>query len=176
MTDKNKKTSASFAQAGLNPKTLFWVGLAIVLVLAVAAVTVWRPASSPFSLTKGEVNVMVVLRNTRTAEYTLTYEGKQPVTLERVLPMLQGQTLHMDVKEMEVEAGAQVYPVDNTGGLVAEAPLVLGKGDSFRVRITFLGQSLGVNVLYGFRLGYQEGGQSTTFDLILKDQYTVFVE
>ena len=176
MSDKNKKTSASSAQTGLNPKTLFWVGIAIVLVVAAAAVVVWRTTDSPFSLTKGDVNVMVVLRNTRTAEYTLTYEGKQPVTLERVLPMMQGPTLHTDVNEIQVQVGDQVYPVDNAGELVAEAPVVLGKGDSFQVRITFLGQSLGANVLYGFRLGYQEGGQSTTFDLILKDQYTVFVE
>jgi hypothetical protein len=54
--------------------------------------------------------------------------------------------------------------------------LVLQPGDVFDVQITFRGQTLGGNYLYGFEIGFLEGARERIVQLVLDYDYAIVVE
>jgi hypothetical protein len=44
------------------------------------------------------------------------------------------------------------------------------------VQVTYLGQTLGGNYMYGFRIGYGDDPEAEPFDLIAEFDYAIIVE
>ncbi len=120
-----------------------------------------------FTLTQGDEALVILLRDTQDGVYTLQYNGRQPVEITGVQTMLAGEILHMDVEGVSLESDSQqVAVVQNQ----VEEPFRVQPGETFQVHVTFSGQTLGYNYLYGFRLTYTGGGGTPrTFDALDKD-------
>jgi hypothetical protein len=90
--------------------------------------------------------------------------------------MLAGQVLRVDVRQVAVVHGDQEYVLGGDGRLPEGSELVLEPGEVFDVRVTFRGQSLGGNYLYGFEIGYLDGERERTVQLVLDYDYAIVVE
>ena len=74
----------------------------------------------------------------------------------------------MDVESVALENDTRQVQIEQNR--VAEGQSFrVEPGEVFRVRVTFSGQTLGYNYMYGFRLTYTEGGRTRTFDVTDKD-------
>jgi hypothetical protein len=153
-----------------------WV---IAALFIIGAVFLWYWQTSErnvFQIVGGEKSLLVLLRNEKSGEYTLRYVGRKPAQLESLKVMLGGEILHMDVMEVVVNHQGEEYVLSRVGKVPPGTAITLNPGDEFTVRVTFLGQTLGGNYLYGFRLGYSLDGRARTYDLMLEYEYAVFVE
>ena len=180
MSQKTKKPSVTRKTAPAQSQSrLLWLGVGLALVLfVVVAFFVSRNNTIPFELTSGEVDPLVLLRNEETVMYEFTYSGNKPAELERLIPRIQlysDQVLVADVQDVFVVAGGQ--RVDLEDGYFPEGKQVLLQpGDVFELGVVYLGQELGWNRIYGFRLQYSVEGQSVDGELELSDDYYIFVE
>ena len=151
------------------PRTRFgWIGLgALALVLLLGYLVYQNQQAHLFTLERGDKALVILLRDTQDGVYTVRYNGRRPVDITGVQTMLAGEILHMDVEAVSLEDSTrQVVVVDNQ----AETPFRVQPGATFRVRVTFSGQTLGYNYLYGFRLTYTGGsGAPRTFDATDQD-------
>ncbi len=176
MAKKNKNTFQ--ADVGKSPKRL-WIGIAaavVVIVAAVAGFFAWQANVIPFTMAGGDKQVIVLLRAPHDGAYTLQYTGNASITLKRLLPMIQGPTLNMDVEEVVVIHGGQEYVLDTDGYLPEAANIVLQADDTIDVRISYLGQTIGSNRLYGFRLRYDQNSSLKEVVMELEEYYMVYVE
>ncbi len=144
-----------------------WIGLVVLLGVVLLAYLFYRNRQTHlFTLTQGDESLLILLRDTEDGVYTVQYNGRQPVEITGVQTMLAGEILHMDVEAVTLEGDTQqIAVVENQ----AEQPFRVSPGGTFRVRVTFSGQTLGYNYLYGFRLTYTGGGTPRTFDAVDKD-------
>ena len=177
MTQKQLKTIKK--KSGKSPSRLIWYGAgAAVLLFVVIAFFVYRASTIPFELTGGDTNPLVLLRNETTVTYEFTYTGNSPASLERMIPriqLFQGQVLVADVQHVWVEVdGEQV--VMEEGYFPEGVVLELQPGETFQIGVAYLGQELGWNRIYGFRIQYSLNGRSVDGELRLTDDYYVFVE
>ena len=158
---------------------LLWLGLgAAVVLFAVVAFLVSRGRSIPFEMTGGEEKPLALLRNDTTVFYEFTYSGAEPAVLERIKPRIQlyqDQVLVADVTAVFIRLADR--EIELADGYLPEAEvLTLQPGDTFELGVVYLGQELGWNRIYGFRLQYSTEGQSIDGELELKDDYYIFVE
>ncbi len=145
-----------------------WIGLGALALLVLLGYLVYQNQQAHlFTLERGDEALVILLRDTQDGVYTVRYNGRRPVDITGVQAMLAGEILHMDVEAVSLEDSTrQVAVVDNQ----AETPFQVQPGATFRVRVTFSGQTLGYNYLYGFRLTYSSGGGAArTFDATDKD-------
>jgi hypothetical protein len=153
-----------------------WIGVILIAVLA-AAVLIYRSQQGDrFSIVSGEKQILVLLRNEKSSDYRLRYQGRQPIDLNAVKVMLAGQVLHVDVKPVVLVKDGQELQVQPDGSLPPGTVLHLEPDDEFAVRVTYLGQTLGGNYLYGFKLGYSQDGRERAEDLVMQYDYEVIVQ
>jgi hypothetical protein len=155
-----------------------WV-LLVVGVLAVIGVVfaVLRTRTGQaFVLKQGDKEVLVLIRNDAEASYQLQYQGRGSVELRSIQPMLAGQILHVDVKQMVVSRGEPEIVVEPDGKLPEGSAITLQPGDVFDVKVTLLGQSIGGNYMYGFRIGYESGSSEQTFEVNMDFNYEIVVK
>lgn len=155
------------------------VGIIVVLILAVIAVAVYliiqNTNREAFLLADGDVVVVVLLRNEEEGRYTVEYRGSSPASIKNLQVILAGQILHVDVSRVSLTTENQSVTLQNNVVPEGEQFLV-NPGETFDVIVTYLGQSLGFNYIYGFRINYDEANQNTTIDVTDEDKYIVNVE
>jgi hypothetical protein len=163
-----------------NNRNLLWIGVGtVVLVFIVVAVFIWQQTSFPFSFVGGEENAIVLLRNPYDAEYQLEFTGEKPALLRRVLIQLESpqSVLHVDVEQITAIVGDQEVALDTSGYPPEGTQLTLQPGEIFTIRVTYYGQTIGAQYVYGFRLGYETNGTYKEDALTIKDrEFTVSVE
>lgn len=167
-----KKSNASSSR-------LLWYGAGAAMVLfVVIAYIVNRVTAIPFQLTGGDDNPLVLLRNETAVPYEFTYTGSSPASLERLIPRIQlyrDQVVVADVQRVYVEVDGEM--VEMVDGYIPEGvTLDLQPGQTFNVEVVYLGQELGWNRIYGFRIQYSVDGRSIDDELTLRDDYYIFVE
>ena len=171
---KNDKRQSRGRASGVT-----WV-LLVVGVLAVIGVVfaVLRTRTGQaFVLKQGDKEVLVLIRNDAEGNYQLQYQGRGPVELRSIQPMLAGQILHVDVKQMAVsKGGGPEIVVEPDGKLPEGSAITLQPGDVFDVKVTLLGQSIGGNYMYGFRIGYESGSSEQTFEVNMDFNYEIVVK
>ncbi len=146
-----------------------WITIGILLVAALAAWLVHKNQQAHlFTLKSGDDAVVILLRDIEDGVYTVQYNGRQPIEITGLHVMLAGEILHMDVESVALKNGAQEVRIEQNRVPEGETFRV-EPGDSFRVRITFSGQTLGYNYMYGFRIAYTAGEREAVFDLSDKD-------
>jgi hypothetical protein len=174
---------------GKQPRTrtssgwLGWLAIAALVVVAIAVFVWWLQNRQVFEIQGGDEQLLVLLRSDEQGAYQLRYEGRRPVDLQSLQVMLEGQVLHVDVVQVAVAPGdaaegesGQEIVLQGDGTLPAGSEFRLDPGEEFQVLVTFRGQTLGGNYIYGFRIGYQNGNRLRTYELNLNHQYAVFVE
>lgn len=175
----SKKSSSSRAAKPKNPSRMLWIGIgAAVVLFVVIAFIVSRGNKSPFEMTGGDTNPLVVLRNETTVYYQFEFKGGRPVELTRVIPriqLFQDQVMTVDVQAIALRTADGDIPLKD-GYFPEGESLALQPGDTFEIGVTYLGQELGWNRIYGFKLQYTQAGQSFESELELTDDYYVFVE
>lgn len=129
-----------------------------------------------FAMVSGEKSLVVLLRNDEQGVYRARYEGRQPVDLRSLHVMLAGQILHVDVKQVVLSYQGEEIILEPDGKLPSGMSLQLPPGAEFEVKVTFVGQSLGGNYMYGFRIGYGSGDQETLYELRAGYDYAIVVE
>lgn len=129
-----------------------------------------------FSMISGEKSLIVLLRNDKQGIYRARYEGRQPIDLRSLHVMLAGQILHVDVKQVILSYQGEEIVLEPDGKLPPGTSLQLPPGAEFEVKVTFLGQSLGGNYMYGFRIGYGRGDQESLYELKAGYDYAIVVE
>lgn len=172
-------SSTEKSSMGQGQSRLLWIGLGAAIVLfIVVAFLVSQNTSIPFEMTGGEEKPLVFLRDEKTVIYEFTYSGAQPAVLERIKPRIQlyqDQVLVADVESVFVRvAGNDIQLSD--GYFPEGEQLTLQPGETFELGVVYLGQELGWNRIYGFRLQYSTEGKSIDGELELKDDYYIFVE
>lgn len=156
-----------------------WIWLvAGALVLVAIVALVWQTQTrAAFVLHDGQDELLVLIRNDASGVYQVQYRGRQPIRLQWIKPMLAGQILHVDVKEVAVsKESTEVVLEQPAGALPEDQEILLEPGDVFNIRVTVRGQSIGGNYLYGFRIGYQDGTGEQTFEMVMDFDYEIIVE
>lgn len=155
------------------------IAIIAVIVLAVIAIGVYLLVQNvnrdSFILTDGDVAVVVLLRTEEVGRYTVEYQGSSPASIKNLQVILAGQILHVDVSQVSLATENQSITLENNNVPEGQQFLV-NPGESFSVSVTYLGQTLGFNYVYGFRINYDEANQNTTIDVMDKDKYLVNVE
>lgn len=153
-----------------------WLVLCILLTLVVLlpSCSVFNP--DPFAMVSGDDQLVVLLRGEKDGHYQVKYEGRNPTELNSLQVMLGGQILHVDIKQVTIIHNGQEVVLEGNGTLPEGAQLNLNPGDEFEVQVTYLGQTLGGNYMYGFRIGYGDNPQAEPWDLITEFDFAVIVE
>lgn len=146
----------------------------LLITLGLSSCSLINPAS--FEMMGGDEQVLVLLRNEKDANYQVRYEGRAQTELRSLKVMLGGQILHVDVREVTIFYDDQEIRLEGDGTLPEGTSLILSPGDEFNVRVTYLGQTVGGNYMYGFRIGYGEDPQAEPYDLIVEFDYSIIVE
>ena len=154
---------------------ILWVVLGV-LVISVIGFLVWRAGNQyAFVLQQGQKDLLVLIREDGQGDYRVKFEGPESVHMKSLHVMLAGQILHVDVKQVTLVFGDQEIVLEPNGSLPAGTDLNLKPGDTFTVHVTFLGQSLGGNYVYGFRIVYETNNNEQTYDLVMNYDYSVVV-
>lgn len=153
-----------------------WIVIGVLLAAAIGGYLWLNQDRQTFELQGGEKNLLVLIRNEKQGFYRVRYSGRQPIDLRSLRVMLAGQVLHVDVKEVTLLKGEQEVSLNGDGSLPEGSAFSLAPGEAFEVRVTFQGQTLGGNYLYGFRIGYDTGGRQGEYELVLEYQYAIVVE
>lgn len=173
---KGKKTSQSRSGKGVWRNAWLWVLVGVVGVLVIVFF-LWQSGNrQKFTLLDGDKQVLVLIRNEEDGTYRLRYEGRAPVDLRSLQVMLGGQILHVDVMQIAVTKGGQEVVLESSGQPPQGQPITLSPGEEFDVRVTFRGESIGGNYLYGFRIGYGAEGSEQLDELIMEYDYAINVE
>lgn len=154
----------------------WWVASGALLVVAVGLYFWISLNRYAFSLDEGPKQVLILIRQDVQTTYRVKFEGSRPVDLRSLHVMLAGQILHVDVKQVTLVSGDEEIVLLPDGSLPSGSRLNLDPGEVFDVRITFLGQSLGGNYLYGFKIDYGNEGRQGSYELVLDFDYSIIVE
>ena len=160
----------NFRRAGV------WLTVSIVLLLSisVSACSVVNPA--PFAMGGGDEQLVVLLRNDKDGHYQVRYEGRQPTELHSLHVMLGGQILHVDVAQVAINQGENIVILEGDGKLPEGSQVFFAPDEEFEVQVTYHGQTLGGNYMYGFRTVHGDDPQAEPVDLIAEFDYAVIVE
>ncbi len=161
---------------GNSPRETVWLVIsAVVLVgIVVASCSVVNP--DPFVMVGGDEQLLVLMRNDKDGYYQVRYEGRQPGELQSLHVMLGGQILHVDIVEVTIIQGENEVVLQGDGRLPEGSQVILEPGEEFEVRVTFHGQTLGGNYMYGFRIVHGDDPQAEPIDLVAEYDFSVIVE
>jgi FtsP/CotA-like multicopper oxidase with cupredoxin domain len=150
------------------------LGAAAVIVIGFFA---WRFLNTDtFVILNGEKELVVLIRNDKEASYRVEYQGRQPVEIQGLKVMLEGQVLHSDVQSVVLRRDGQAYPLAGDGSLPEGDSLTLQPGEAFDVVVTLRGQNRGGNYLYGFQIVYSTGENERTYRLVSDEKYAIIVQ
>jgi hypothetical protein len=175
MRDKVKNGSRR-SRGGARGTGWAWLLIGVLVIIGVVFVILRTRSGQAFVLEQGDKQVLVLLRNDAQANYQVQYQGRGAVALRSVQPMLAGQILHVDVKQMAVSKGEQEVVLEPDGKLPEGDAITLQPGDQFDIKATLSGQSVGGNYMYGFRIGYQSGSSEQTFEVNMDFNYEIVVK
>ena len=153
-----------------------WQALSLVLLFSIllASCSVVNP--DPFVMVTGDEQLVVLMRNDKDGFYQVRYEGRQQTQLQSLHVMLGGQILHVDVVEVAIiQNGAEVI-LKGDMSIPEGSQVIFQPGEEFEVRVTFHGQSLGGNYMYGFRIVHGDDPDAEPVELIAEYDYAVIVE
>lgn len=153
-----------------------WLALSVVLLFSIllASCSVVNP--DPFVMVAGDEQLVVLMRNDKDGFYQVRYEGRQPTQLQSLHVMLGGQILHVDVVEVAIiQNGAEVI-LKGDMSIPDGSQVIFQPGEEFEVRVTYHGQSLGGNYMYGFRIVHGDDPEAEPVELIAEYDYAVIVE
>lgn len=174
LAQREKKTPRSPGQK--NGRTWIWIIVVLAVVIGLAVIYWWSQNQHSFVLEAGEQEVVILLRNEEEAIYTIRHDANQNVDLRSVKVMLAGQILHVDVKQVAVLYADQEIVLESNGVLPPGTAITLAPGETFDVKITFVGQTVGGNYLYGFQIGHASGNRDQIYELELGYEYTIIVQ
>jgi hypothetical protein len=161
---------------GKFPKSVVWLALSTVLLVLIPLSSCSIVNPEPFAMAGGDEQLLVLLRNDKDGYYHVRYEGRQPTDLHSLHVMLGGQILHVDVVEVAIIQGENVVILEGDGTLPEGSQVVFAPDEEFEVRVTYHGQTLGGNYMYGFRIVFGDDPQAEPIDLIAEYDYAVIVE
>jgi hypothetical protein len=153
-----------------------WLILCIALSLGALLGSCSAINPKPFIMMGGDEQLLVLLRNEKEGHYQVQYDGRNPAELNSLHVMLGGQILHVDIQQVALIHNGQEVILAGNGTLPEGSQLILNPGDEFEVRVTYLGQTLGGNYMYGFRIGYGDDPQAEPWDLVAEYDFAVIVE
>lgn len=158
------------------PRAGVWLVVSVILLLSIplSACSVVNP--DPFAMVGGDEQLLVLLRNDKDGHYQVRYEGRQPTELHSLHVMLGGQILHVDVVQVAIIQGENIVILEGDGKLPEGSQILLAPDEDFEVRVTYHGQTLGGNYMYGFRTVHGDDPQAEPVDLIAEFDYAVIVE
>lgn len=176
MSVQKQEKKAPQKAARQNKRTWIWLVLGLIVVVGLVFIF-WRSQNRhSFVLQAGEQEVIILLRNEEEAIYTIRHDANQDADLRSVKVMLAGQILHVDVKEVALLYAGQEIVLESDGALPSGTNITLAPGETVDVRITFVGQTVGGNYLYGFQIGYATGSREQIYELELGYEYELIVQ
>ncbi len=158
------------------PRAGVWLVISAVLLVLVPLSSCSVVNPDPFAMVGGDEQLLVLLRNEKDGHYQVRYEGRQPSELHSLHVMLGGQILHVDVVQVAIIQGESIVILEGDGKLPEGSQILLAPDEEFEVRVTYLGQTLGGNYMYGFRTVSGDDPQAEPVDLIAEFDYAVIVE
>ena len=146
----------------------------LLLGLFISSCSIINP--DPFVMVGGDEQLLVLMRNDKDGYYQVRYEGRQPSELHSLHVMLGGQILHVDVVQVAIIQGEDEVILKGDATLPEGSRVVFEPGEEFEVRVTYHGQSLGGNYMYGFRIVHGDDPQAEPVELIAEFDFAVIVE
>ncbi|HEX6302697.1 MAG TPA: hypothetical protein VFZ76_00795 [Anaerolineales bacterium] len=176
MTDRSKSKRAK-SRGSLPRIPWIWLLVSALVIVAIVIVVLQTQTRQGFVLQAGERELLVLLRNDASGVYQVEYQGRGQIELQSIKPMIAGQILHVDVRQVSVSKDSNEAVLEQPAGtLPAGQEITLQPGDDFIIRVTLRGQSVGGNYMYGFRIGYQDGASEEIFELTMDFDYEIIVE
>jgi P pilus assembly chaperone PapD len=170
------RARVTMAAKHIPTKPKIWLFLLVMLILGFSISSCSAINPTPFAMAGGDEQLVVLLRNEKDGHYQVRYEGRNPTQLNSLKVMLGGQILHVDIAQVAINHNGQEIILQGNGMLPEGSQVTLAPGDEFEVRVTYLGQTLGGNYMYGFRIGSGDDPQAEPWDLIAEFDYAVIVE
>ena len=147
---------------------------ALLIGIALSSCSIANP--DPFVMVGGDEQLLVLMRNDKDGFYQVRYEGNKPAELHSLHVMLGGQILHVDIVHVAIIQGENEVILNGDGTLPEGSQVILETGEEFEVRVTYHGQTLGGNYMYGFRIVHGDDPGVDPIDLVAEYDYTVIVE
>jgi len=161
---------------GRNQKSSVGLVISIVLLFGILVSSCSLVNPDPFAMVGGDEQLVVLLRNEKDGFYQVRYEGNEPSVLQSLVVMLGGQILHVDIAKVAIIQGENEVILQGDGRLPEGSQVRLNPDEEFEVRVTYHGQTLGGNYMYGFRIVSGDDPGAEPFDLIAEYDYAVIVE
>ena len=161
---------------GISSPGKVWLVITAALLIAIALPSCSIVNPEPFVIAGGDEQLLVLMRNDEDGYYQVRYEGQQPAELHSLHVMLGGQILHVDVVQVAIIQGENEVILKGDATLPEGSQVILEPGEEFEVRVTFHGQSLGGNYMYGFRIVHGDDPQAEPIDVTAEYDYAVIVE
>ncbi len=146
----------------------------LILGLLLVSCSLINPGS--FSFVGGDEQLLVLIRNEQDGFYQVRFEGRDPAQLYSLHVMLGGQILHVDVVEVAILQDGQEVILEGDGKVPDGSQVMVEPDEEFEVRVTYRGQTLGGNYMYGFRMVYGDDPLAEPVDLIAEYDYAIIVE
>ena len=147
---------------------------ALLIGIALSSCSIENP--DPFVMVGGDEQLLVLMRNDKDGFYQVRYEGNKPAELHSLHVMLGGQILHVDIVHVVIIQGENEVILNGDGTLPEGSQVIFEPGEEFDVRVTYHGQTLGGNYMYGFRIVHGDDPGVDPIDLVAEYDYTVIVE
>ena len=129
-----------------------------------------------FELVGGDEQLLVLLRNDKEGLYQVRYDGREAAELQSLHVMMEGQILHVDIVEVAVIQGENEVILAGDASVPPGSQVILEPGEEFSVRVTYHGQTLGGNYMYGFRIVHGDDPQAEPVDYPAEQDFVVIVE
>lgn len=162
--------------AGSSSRRKVWLVITAALLIAIALPSCSIVNPDPFVISGGDEQLLVLMRNDTDGYYQVRYEGQQPAELYSLHVMLGGQILHVDVVQVAIIQGENEVVLKGDATLPEGSQVILEPGEEFEVRVTYHGQSIGGNYMFGFRIVHGDDPQSEPIDVTAEYDYAVIVE
>lgn len=162
------------SKGGSRTSAVLWVVVILIAAIMLSACSVLNP--DKFVMVSGDEQLVVLLRNEKDGHYQVRFEGRGDTELHSLQVMLGGQILHVDVAQVAIVQAGQEVILNGDGTLPEGSQVVFAPDEEFEVRVTFHGQTLGGNYMYGFRMVSGDDLQAEPVDLIAEYDYAVIVE
>lgn len=169
----------TFADRYLNGRfSSGWTGLVVlgifIFSLALSSCSVINP--DQFAITGGDEQLLVLMRNDKDGFYRVSFTGREPAELHSLHVMMEGQILHVDIVEVAVIQGENEVILAGNATVPAGSQVILEPEEEFTVRVTYHGQTLGGNYMYGFRIVHGDDPQAEPVDYPAEQDFVVVVE
>jgi hypothetical protein len=173
----NQSAEKAGWRSALEGRNFLLLGVGAVAVLSIiVAIVIWQRTAIPIEFLGGDEAPIVLLGNPYETRYEFRNTSDKPLSVDRFVPMLKGQFIYVDVEEVRLQVGDQEAVMEVGGRIPAGESFVVAPGGAFEVFVTYMGQELGGNQVFGFRIAYTVDGSTVESDLQIEEGYGVYVE